>query len=63
YADTLEALLLQLRDAEQLRELLVELSLLGLTRDQYDDLTSILGKVMRELWQCKTALERAEPGA
>jgi hypothetical protein len=55
--------LLQLRDAEQLRERLVEPSLLGLTRDQYDDLTSILGKVMRELWQCKTALERAEPGA
>ncbi len=57
YESTLEVLLLLLRDAEQLGELVLPEDLYGLTREQREDLESILAKVLHQLWSCKAALD------
>jgi hypothetical protein len=63
YESALEVLLLLLRDAEQLGELVTPERLYSLTGEQHDDLQSILSKALRQLWSCKAALERVKPGA
>jgi hypothetical protein len=63
YESTLEILLLLLRDAEQLGELVAPERLHSLTAEQHDDLQSILSKALRQLWSCKAALERVKPAA
>lgn len=58
YADILEGLLLLMREAEQLRARMAPELLDALTEEQRGDLLTILGKLLRELWVCRAALER-----
>lgn len=57
YASLLEAMLLVLRDAEQLRDQIEPGPGPVLSDEQREDLVAILGKALRELYQCKAALE------
>jgi hypothetical protein len=61
YTATLEMLLLLMRDAEKLHGLLEPEHSRRLTEQQHDELMATLGKVLRELWRCKAALERVKP--
>ena len=61
YESILEVLLLLLRDAEQLGELVAPERLYSLTGEQHEDLQSILSKALRQLWSCKAALDRVTP--
>jgi hypothetical protein len=61
YTATLETLRLLMRDAEKLQELLEPGELHRLTEEQHEQLMALLGKVLRELWRCKTAFERVKP--
>jgi len=58
YASLLEAVVLVVRDAGQLRSLLASEKLRAVTSQQHEELLSLLGKALRELWSCKAALER-----
>ena len=49
------------RDAEQAHALLEVERPRALTEEEYEELRVILGKVLRELWQCRVALERLRP--
>lgn len=62
YAELLEAVLLVLRDAEQMSDLAVSTRVAAMTDEQRGDVLDILGKTLRELWRSKAALERGLPG-
>jgi hypothetical protein len=58
YAELLEAMVLLVRDAEQLRSRVTPRELRTLSEEEREELLMILGKLSRELWACKSALER-----
>jgi len=48
-------------EAEALHELLAPEQVATMTQEQHDELLSLLGKVLQELWQCEVALQRVAP--
>lgn len=58
YESALENLLLIMHDAEQLRGRLTPGRVHAMSREQHDDLQSILNKVLQELYSCDAVLQR-----
>lgn len=54
----LEIVLLLVRDAGQLREQLGSGKVDRLTSEEREEIRSLIGKALRELWSCKALLER-----
>jgi hypothetical protein len=61
YDEAVEQLVLTLRDAQACRLLFTPDRICTLPHQERDELLTILGQVLQELWSCESALQRVAP--
>lgn len=61
FTEARESLTCMLREAGQLQASLTEDLTRSLARAEHDELITLLGKVLHELWECESALKRSVP--
>lgn len=61
YNLAVDGLMVLLRDTESLREVLLPGGMQAFSKSEHDELVSLLGKVLHNLWACETALQRVAP--